>query len=109
MNSSINDYICLLQKYSEKYNLKDKRKLINNKEYIKEGYSIGVVFNQVAVIHYEVYCYVISHHDQMLASSLLMKRFDKLMQASEYFIFLNKYIRNHSIIELLQKCKKKRN
>lgn len=73
-----------LKNFSKEYNENEERELININKFPKENYSYGFVVNMVNN-KYEVYMFVTSDIEDVIASNLFYKDFKYLDQAKEYF------------------------
>lgn len=73
-----------LKELSSKYNENEERELININKFPKEDYSYSFVVNMVNN-KYEVYMFVTSDIEDIIASNLFHKNFKYLDQAKEYF------------------------
>lgn len=73
-----------LKKFSNEYNENQERELIDINKFPKENYSYGFVVNMVNN-KYEVYMFVASDIEDVIASNLFYKDFKFLDQAKEYF------------------------
>ena len=80
-----------LKNFSKEYNENEERELININKFPKENYSYGFVVNMVNN-KYEVYMFVTSDIEDVIASNLFYKDFKYLDQAKEYFdSIINEY------------------
>lgn len=80
-----------LKEYSCEYEENLKRNLIDINKYVKDQYSYGFVINKIND-EYEVYMFVVSDKEDVIASSLLYKNFKNLESAKEYFkVLINEY------------------
>lgn len=80
-----------LKNFSKEYNENEERELININKFPKENYSYGFVVNMVNN-KYEVYMFVASDIEDVIASNLFYKDFKYLDQAKEYFdSIINEY------------------
>lgn len=89
-----------LKEFSIKYNKNEERELININKFPKEDYSYGFVVNMINN-KYEVYMFVTSDIEDVIASNLFYRDFKYLDQAKEYFHnLISKY--NELSLEELQ-------
>lgn len=80
-----------LKEYSCEYEENLKRNLIDINKYVKDEYSYGFVINKIND-EYEVYMFVVSDKEDVIASNLLKKEFNSLESAKEYFnSIINEY------------------
>lgn len=80
-----------LKHFSFEYDENDKRDLVDIKKFIKDEYSYGFIINKIND-KYEVYMFVTSDKEDVIASSLLYRNFKNLESAKEYFkVLINEY------------------
>lgn len=80
-----------LKHFSFEYDENEKRDLVDIKKFIKDEYSYGFIINKIND-EYEVYMFVVSDKEDVIASSLLYRNFKKLESAKEYFnSIINEY------------------
>ena len=82
MNNTI-EYLKLLQNFSHPEDSRN-RKLLKSYELTKGLYNYGTIINSVDN-NYEVYCYVISNDNSIIASSLLLKEFNDINRVQDIF------------------------
>lgn len=102
MNNTI-EYLKLLQNFSHPEDSRN-RKLLKSYELTKELYNCGAIINFVDN-NYEVYCYVISNDNSIIASSLLLKEFNDINIALSYYKELATMMKEKEIDFLFDKCK----
>ena len=73
-----------LKEFSSEYCENEERELIDINKFPKEDYSYGFVVNMVNN-KYEVYMFVTSDIEDVIASNLFYRDFKYLDQAKEYF------------------------
>ena len=77
-----------LKHFSFEYDENEKRDLVDIKKFIKDEYSYGFIINKIND-KYEVYMFVTSDKEDVIASNLLKKEFNS---AKEYFnSIINEY------------------